>query len=247
MSDTMSTSMASADTHPIGLIVTDDLQRNRLTVFFRLLLAIPHFIVVILWGVLTELIVLVAWFAALFTGQVPDGLHNFIASWLRYATRVTAYVFLLADPFPQFGAGGSYPVDVRIDPAAPQSRLTVFFRIFLAIPALLAHVRVPRREPDRGASRLVLFARDRTHARGDAEHQRMAPPLRDADVGVRVVVDGPVPQPRGSTDGLGKRRQNLCVLREAVLGLLREHELAVHEDVELGLGALDRPRRVAVL
>src|SRR3954463_3540528 len=137
MSEKMSTSMANAATHPIGLIVPDDLQRNRLTVFFRLLLAIPHFIVVILWAVLTDFIVLVAWFAALFTGQVPDGLHNFISSWLRYATRVTAYVFLLADPFPQFGAGGSYPVDARIDPAAPQSRLTVGFRIFLAIPAML--------------------------------------------------------------------------------------------------------------
>jgi hypothetical protein len=137
MSEGMSSSIATADSHPIGLIVTDDLQRNRLTVFFRLLLAIPHFIVVLLWGVLTELIVLVAWFAALFTGQVPEGLHNFMASWLRYATRVSAYVFLLTDPFPQFGAGGSYPVDVRIDPTAPQSRVTVGFRIFLAIPAML--------------------------------------------------------------------------------------------------------------
>ena len=137
MSEGVSSSIATADSHPIGLIVTDDLHRNRLTVAFRLLLAIPHFIVVLLWGVLTNLIVLVAWFAALFTGQVPDGLHNFIASWLRYATRVTAYVFLLTDPFPQFGSSGSYPVDARIDPAAPQSRLTVFFRIFLAIPALL--------------------------------------------------------------------------------------------------------------
>ena len=53
MSEGMSSSIATADSHPIGLIVTDDLQRNRLTVFFRLLLAIPHFIVVILWGVLT--------------------------------------------------------------------------------------------------------------------------------------------------------------------------------------------------
>ena len=137
MSEGMSSSIATADSHPIGLIVTDDLQRNRLTVFFRLLLAIPHFIVVLLWGVLTELIVLVAWFAALFTGQVPDGLHNFIANWLRYATRVTAYVFLLTDPFPPFGPAGSYPVDARIDRASPQSRLTVGFRIFLAIPAML--------------------------------------------------------------------------------------------------------------
>jgi len=137
MSETMSSSVATADVHPIGLIVTDDLQRNRLTVFFRLLLAIPHFIVVLLWGIVAELALLVAWFAALFTGRVPDGLHNFIASWLRYSTRVTAYVFLLADPFPPFGSGGSYPIDVRIDPAQPQSRLTVFFRLLLAIPALL--------------------------------------------------------------------------------------------------------------
>lgn len=137
MSETISVPMASADHHPIGLIVTDDLRRNRLTVFFRLLLAIPHFIVVLLWGVLVDILVFVAWICGVVLGQVPEGVHNFIGSWLRYATRVTAYVFLLADPFPQFGAGGTYPVDVRIDEAVRQSRLTVFFRIFLAIPALL--------------------------------------------------------------------------------------------------------------
>ena len=123
--------------HPIGLIVTDDLNRSRLTVFFRLLLAIPLFIWLALWGVVAELVVLIAWFAALFAGRVPDGLHGFLARFLRYSTRVTAYVFLLANPYPPFGSGGSYPVDVRIDGAEPQSRLTVFFRIFLAIPALI--------------------------------------------------------------------------------------------------------------
>jgi Domain of unknown function (DUF4389) len=137
MSETLHAPVAAADHHPIGLIVTDDLQRNRLTVFFRLLLAIPHFIVVALWGILVEIVVFVAWIVALFTGRVPDGLHTFMATWLRYATRVTAYVFLLADPFPQFGGGGSYPVDARIDSADVQSRLTVFFRLFLAIPAIL--------------------------------------------------------------------------------------------------------------
>ena len=137
MSDVLSTPVAGADHHPVGLIVTDDLQRNRLTVFFRLLLAIPHFIVVALWGIVTYVLVIVAWVVALFTGRVPDGVHNFIAAWLRYSTRVTAYAFLLADPFPPFGAEGSYPVDARIDSAETQSRLTVFFRTLLAIPAFL--------------------------------------------------------------------------------------------------------------
>ena len=36
--------------HPIQLIVTDDLSRSRLTVFFRLLLVIPHWIWLGLWG-----------------------------------------------------------------------------------------------------------------------------------------------------------------------------------------------------
>ena len=123
--------------HPIGLILTDDLRRSRLTVFFRLLLAVPHFVFVSLWGIAAMLAVLVAWFAALFTGSVPGGLHDFLAAFLRYSTRVSAYVFLLADPFPPFSSGGSYPVDVRIDAPEPQGRLTVLFRIVLAIPALL--------------------------------------------------------------------------------------------------------------
>jgi hypothetical protein len=123
--------------HPIGLIVTDDLKRNRLTVFFRLLLAIPQLVVLGLWSIVVYLAVVVAWFAALFTGRVPDGLHAFIARFLRAWTHLNAYVFLLADPWPPFDGSPGYPVDVRIDPAAPQSRLTVFFRALLAIPAYL--------------------------------------------------------------------------------------------------------------
>lgn len=136
MSETMSAT-AAADRHPIGLIVTDDLQRTRLTVFFRILLAIPHLIVLAVWGVVVYIAAIVAWFAAVFTGRVPDGLHGFMASYLRYTTRVFGYLYLLADPFPPFGSSGAYPLDARIDGPETQSRLTVGFRIILAIPALL--------------------------------------------------------------------------------------------------------------
>jgi hypothetical protein len=124
--------------HPIGLVVEDDLKRNRLTVFFRLLLAIPQSIWIGLWGILAYIAVILAWFAALFIGRVPDGLHNFIARFLRASTHLNAYVFLLADPWPPFmGDPGTYPVDLRVDPPASQSRLTVFFRVLLGIPAML--------------------------------------------------------------------------------------------------------------
>ena len=126
------------ESHPIGLIVDDDLKRSRLTVFFRLLLAIPLAIWLGLWGIVTYIVVLIAWIVALFIGRVPDGLHGFIAAYLRALTHLSSYVLLLANPWPPFGGTfGTYPVDLRVDPAARQSRLTVFFRVLLAIPALL--------------------------------------------------------------------------------------------------------------
>ncbi len=124
--------------HPVRLVNEDDLRRSRLTVFFRLLLAIPHLVFLFLWGVVMLVVALVNWFAALFRGRLPDGLHEFTARFVRYQTHVYAYVHLVADPFPPFmGRLASYPIDLEVDPPAPQSRLAVFFRIFLAIPALI--------------------------------------------------------------------------------------------------------------
>jgi hypothetical protein len=123
--------------HPIHLVVTDDLQRNRLTVFFRLLLAIPHLIWVTLWGIAVWFAVVAAWLVGIFTGRVPDGLHGFIASYLRYLTHVYGYVSLAADPFPAFSGSFGYPIDVEIAPPEKQSRATIFFRLFLAIPAFI--------------------------------------------------------------------------------------------------------------
>ncbi len=123
--------------HPIRLVVTDDLVRSRLTVFLRLLLAIPHLIWLTLWSVGVFVVVIVAWFAALFTGRVPDALHRFMAAYVRYSTHVTAYVSLTANPFPAFDGSAGYPIDVDVADATTQSRLTVFFRAILAIPAYI--------------------------------------------------------------------------------------------------------------
>jgi uncharacterized membrane protein YfbV (UPF0208 family) len=122
---------------PVHLIVSDDLERSRLTVFFRLLLAIPHLIWLSLWGIAAFVAVIVNWFATLFAGQSPDALHDFLAAYIRYAIHVGAYLFLAAEPFPDFLGKPGYPVDVEIAPPQPQNRWKVGFRIVLAIPALL--------------------------------------------------------------------------------------------------------------
>lgn len=125
-------------THPIRLVVNDDLERTRLTVFFRLILAIPLLVWAVLWAVIAVLAYIVNWFATLFTGQSPEGLHNFLATFLRYTTHVRAYTLLVADPYPPFtGREGTYPIDLEVDPPQRQNRWTVFFRGILALPALL--------------------------------------------------------------------------------------------------------------
>jgi hypothetical protein len=123
--------------HPIRLLTEDDGRRSRLTVFFRFLLVIPHAILLALWGLAAVLVAFVAWLVGILAGRIPDGVHDFLASFVRYATRVRAYNTILANPYPPFGSGGAYPVDAEIAAAAPQSRLSIAFRLLLAIPALI--------------------------------------------------------------------------------------------------------------
>lgn len=111
-----------------------------MTVFFRLLLAIPHFIWIGLFGIAVSVVVFINWWATLFAGRSPKGLHGFIAGYVRYVTQVEGYLYVAANPYPPFFVGDttkSYPIDVEIDPPAPQNRAVTFFRLFLALPALL--------------------------------------------------------------------------------------------------------------
>lgn len=67
------------------------------------LLAIPHYIVLVVLFVATVFVVLIAWFAILFTGRYPRGLFDFVVGAGRWALRVEAYAFLLVtDEYPPF-------------------------------------------------------------------------------------------------------------------------------------------------
>ena len=124
--------------HPVRLVVRDDLERNRVTVFFRLILAIPHFIWIFLWTIAMVFVVIVNWFVTLSTGSPAQGLHRWTSSYVRYSTHLNAYLYLAGNPYPGFmGEEGEYPIDVRLPSHGPQTRWKTFFRIFLALPALL--------------------------------------------------------------------------------------------------------------
>jgi len=126
--------------YPVTFEVDYVERRNRLTAFFRLLLAIPVAFVLYVFGIVASIAIVIAWFAIVITGRYPKGLYDFVADFNRFVARVTAYVALLTDTYPPFSgsADDSYPVRMRFaGPLERYSRLKTFFRVILAIPILI--------------------------------------------------------------------------------------------------------------
>lgn len=144
--------------YPVSVTVEPTLtNRNRLTTAFRLILAIPHLILVGglslaatygrdstqrlggggLLGAVVFVLAVISWFTIVIAGTHVAGIRQFTSFYLRWRARVLAYCMLLADPYPPFG-DGSYPVSIEVvDPAGPRDRVSVGFRILLAIPQLI--------------------------------------------------------------------------------------------------------------
>jgi hypothetical protein len=76
--------------------------RDRVSIAFRILLAIPHLIACwalgLAWGFTTA----VAWVAILITGRYPESLQDFAVGVFRWNIRVEAYLLLLTDEYPPF-------------------------------------------------------------------------------------------------------------------------------------------------
>jgi hypothetical protein len=89
--------------YPASIDVVDPpLPRDRLTVAVRLLLGIPHFIVLFFLIFGWTLATIAAWFVILITGEYPAGLYDFSVGTLRWVMRVEAYMLLLVDEYPPF-------------------------------------------------------------------------------------------------------------------------------------------------
>ena len=81
--------------------VSETLSRWKL-LFWKVITAIPHILILIVLWFVVVVVVIIAWFAILFTGRFPRGLHGLVVGWVRWQARVTAYVFSLTDAYPPF-------------------------------------------------------------------------------------------------------------------------------------------------
>ena len=129
--------------------------RNRLTTAFRLILAIPHLILVGgmgfrvassgdnrttiggeggLLGAVAFFLAIVSWFTLVIAGRHIMGIRQFTSFYLRWRVRALAYFMLLEDVYPPFG-DAPYPASIEVaDPVSPRDRVAVGLRILLAIP-----------------------------------------------------------------------------------------------------------------
>ncbi len=76
---------------------------NRWLPLVKWFLAIPHYVVLFFLWIAVIVIVIVAWFAILFTGRYPRGMFDFVEGVIRWHNRVLAYAFILVtDEYPPF-------------------------------------------------------------------------------------------------------------------------------------------------
>jgi hypothetical protein len=117
------------------LAVAGPAAQRRATVAVRLILAIPHLFALYFLGIAALVVAVIGWFGALVTGRLPRFAATYLSGYLRWYARAGAYLLLLTDEYPPFTLGdAAYPAQLTVRPGR-LSRLTVVFRIILAIPA----------------------------------------------------------------------------------------------------------------
>ena len=106
----------------------------------KMILAIPHFVVLVaLWAAFL-VVTVIAWFAILFTGRYPRPLFDFTVGVLRWNWRVGFYVYaaLGTDRYPPFSLSqGDYPAELEVAYPERLSRGLVLVKWLLAVPHLI--------------------------------------------------------------------------------------------------------------
>lgn len=129
---------------PVLVAVADPAPQGRLTVLVRLILLVPHFIVLYMLMLAGSVVLFLGWWGALFSGRLPLWAGTFLAGILRWSARVMAYELLLTDAYPPFSFDDdpAYPVRLALPEPQRLNRAAVFFRFILGFPANILAVLV---------------------------------------------------------------------------------------------------------
>jgi hypothetical protein len=101
----------AADDYPIRASAEVPATNSRLLaligiIFLKLLLLLPHLIVLYFLQIAAFVVAWVGYWVILFTGRLPDGIHGFITGVQRWNFRINGWLFSLTDRYPPFTLGG---------------------------------------------------------------------------------------------------------------------------------------------
>jgi hypothetical protein len=141
---------APAGTFPMRLEFEYPTQPSKLT-FVKWILAIPQLIVLSLVGIVAFVMGIYAWLSVLFTERYPRNAYDFLVGYGRWATRVNAYIFFIAEEYPPFNMDEIPTYPARFEPppfpsgkipraAALQPILAIPTWIFAAILVYIAEL-----------------------------------------------------------------------------------------------------------
>jgi hypothetical protein len=131
---------SEAAEYPVRLDVDHQDEYARFMPLVKWLLAIPHYIVLVLLAIGAFFAVVISWFAVVVTRSYPRGLFDYVVGVYRWAMRVNAYVLLMTDAYPPFTLQDhpAYPVRFEVDyPEQGVDRWRPFVAWLLAIPYLI--------------------------------------------------------------------------------------------------------------
>lgn len=124
--------------YPVRVELDHGLEVDRWRPFVNWILAIPHFIVLYVLGILMSVVWFITFFAVLFTGRIPDGLFDFHVMYWRYTWRTYSFMAGLRGDYPPFDfqTTGHEPDVARFEADRPGrlSRVLIFVKWLLAIP-----------------------------------------------------------------------------------------------------------------
>jgi hypothetical protein len=86
----------------LGLSIERPVKVNRWLPLVKWLLAIPHYIVLMVYGIGVLGVVIITFFAVLFTGTYPRGMRDYVVKVFRYGAKIQAYITFLRDEYPSF-------------------------------------------------------------------------------------------------------------------------------------------------
>ena len=137
------TALRSQGTYPVTCALDSPLEMPNLQPIIGYILAIPHILLLGLYGIVAFVNAVILWFSIIFSGTPSESARTNIAGFQRYWYRVLVFQYFMTKEYPEFkpvpgyADPGGFPAQIDITPATSYDRMQVILRLLYAIPLYL--------------------------------------------------------------------------------------------------------------